>query len=925
MFSKSALLLLVLPAFTLAAAPISPNKHILERQSSSCEDIFAKTCPGSTNCCPQLWECKKDDPKLCTASVANNYILTVSAIDWKSAQGSISRDINSIRSRVSGALASITGGGTSARTTPISSAARSVATIGDGLQSSSESQAVVALTPTPTPTARASVSTASLAAATVSATGAAALPMLNKNMAIGGIVGLAPMQIMEKSDPTSCHSSESEIHSLATPSHRILKSPPVQLDGNRGYLDTPATAISGITPSATSSQTLLPASDIATAPAKDANSSTQYEKEDETLSTAASPVTISGRAVATDKRPTAHSDATKTRSEKYFKIFLYWHRPLIAVFVYVFSVGMASSAATRKGLMLATISPTMGTWELAILAKAGDIAFAFAIEDMFDSLAWGRLKQSQLRRGFVNLPWFLTTWSATGPIALLRIFWKEISGRIFADQQRFQGRRRERWKNCRLLRWSFARLVCLMLLIPGPGIILLGDIQQETVYHATETMSVSTGLGSYDPTLAASSFNHTQWRDWAPEISRLSLDLLRDRSIVWPTEPENIHCKRASTCQSYLLVGLSQTVWPWPDTGRQSILPDATSAAFKLGSAAYYQVDIWEPDPIQGLPRWNSNPNIESPPDVLLLSNVSFNAPTECADFTGLGSEAMNLCVTRDNDKDALAAAWDLCFSSSDRQSDSVPCLQRTPIFGLESWSIYVAVYRRNATIVFSLDTANVIAASDLSRPVVQNITGQSMGSSLRNILHQTLKPPMVDSAQLMSLTNFIISSLSYSAVWRLRVFSQGKAMLTNILVMPLLMFQPTFLPPSTRFPPFEDVLGQNNGNYGPWTEHKALGSFCRIEHRSIPGHATVIAYGFVAGFIILLVLLTKTYAYSSYVVDTSDFPALDYIRLTHLVGPRASDGDVSFLSLMDNKSHSTGNILESIEDIRVGLRDDIV
>ncbi|KAH7063792.1 hypothetical protein BKA63DRAFT_182528 [Paraphoma chrysanthemicola] len=727
---------------------------------------------------------------------------------------------------------------------------------------------------------------------------------------------------MDRSNPTSCRSSESEIYSLATPSHRALTSPSMQLDDSRGYLIAPASAISGTTPSATSSQTLLSASDIATAPAKAAHDPTQYKEENEILNTAASPATVSGGADATDKPPSFRSDTIQTRSGKYFKIFFYWHRPLIAVFVYIFSIGIASSAATRKGLMLATISPTMGTWELAILAKAGDIAFAFAVEDMFDSLAWGRLKQNWLRRGYVSLPWFLTTWSATGPIALLRIFWKEISRRIFANQQRFQRRRRERWKNYNLLRWSFARLVCLILLIPGPGIILLGNIQQETVYHATGTKSVSTGLGNYDPALAVSSFNH----DWAPEISRLSLDLLRDRSIAWPIEPENVHCKRASTCQSYLLVGLSQTVWPWPYTDRWGILPDATPGAFRLGPAAYYQVDIWEPGPI-----------IEGASIVSSSSNVSFYAPKDCARFADFGIVIMKLCVTRDDDKEALAVAWRLC---TPYMSGYVSCLQHNPTFGAfgpGSGTLYLAVYRRNATITFSRDTANVIEVSNLTPSIVQNITGQSMGSSFKTILHQSPESPMVESDQPQSLTNlpqsltnlpqsltnFIIRSLAYSATGQLKVFSQGKAMLTNILVMPLLVFQPTFLPPSTRYPSFKNY--HNNSDYGPWTEHEVLGSYCQIEHRSIPGRATVIAYSVVAGFVLFLVLIVKTHAYTSYVVDTSDFPALDYIRLTHLVGPRASDGDISFLPLMSNKSHSTGNILESIEDIRVGLRDDIV
>ncbi|KAF2030756.1 hypothetical protein EK21DRAFT_111628 [Setomelanomma holmii] len=185
----STFIALLLPALVIANSPITPNKNILERAaSSSCEDIFAHTCPGSTNCCPQLWECKKNDPTLCTASIDTNNILTVSAIDIVSVQASVSREIDGIRSQISGALASITGGGSVVRTTPVSSATRSAASAGGGQQASSGSQALAGVTSTPT--VRSSASTASVAAATGSVTGAAASPELRMEFIVRGLLGL---------------------------------------------------------------------------------------------------------------------------------------------------------------------------------------------------------------------------------------------------------------------------------------------------------------------------------------------------------------------------------------------------------------------------------------------------------------------------------------------------------------------------------------------------------------------------------------------------------------------------------------------------------------------------------------------------------------------------------------------------------------
>jgi hypothetical protein len=145
---------------------------------------------------------------------------------------------------------------------------------------------------------------------------------------------------------------------------------------------------------------------------------------------------------------------------------------LIAI-LHCFSVGIASGA-TRKYVMLVALSPTVGTWTLAMLAKPGDIAFALAVEDMFDSLAWGRMKESSMRKGYVPLPWFLTTWSVTGPIALLKILWRSLRWPKISDVTLQSNGWRGHWKGTELARWSVARLIFLILLIPGPGIVLLG-------------------------------------------------------------------------------------------------------------------------------------------------------------------------------------------------------------------------------------------------------------------------------------------------------------------------------------------------------------------------------------------------------------------------------------------------------------------
>jgi hypothetical protein len=61
MFTKlyPSLVLLLLSTFVLATPPVTPNKYILERQSSSCEAISAKLAPGASTAAPSSGSAKR--------------------------------------------------------------------------------------------------------------------------------------------------------------------------------------------------------------------------------------------------------------------------------------------------------------------------------------------------------------------------------------------------------------------------------------------------------------------------------------------------------------------------------------------------------------------------------------------------------------------------------------------------------------------------------------------------------------------------------------------------------------------------------------------------------------------------------------------------------------------------------------------------
>jgi hypothetical protein len=165
----------------------------------------------------------------------------------------------------------------------------------------------------------------------------------------------------------------------------------------------------------------------------------------------------------------------------------YWLKPLLAIVIYCMTLGVALSASSRY-TVLAHVSASFGTWILTVFAKAGDLAFAIAIANTFDCLAWGKLSKRHVgvggpqRMKSPKLDWFLALGSSTGLTGLILLIRENFA--VMRKRRRasaavhssFEQRLREIWKDWRTVRWSLARLAFLALLIPGPGIILLGEL-----------------------------------------------------------------------------------------------------------------------------------------------------------------------------------------------------------------------------------------------------------------------------------------------------------------------------------------------------------------------------------------------------------------------------------------------------------------
>lgn len=157
----------------------------------------------------------------------------------------------------------------------------------------------------------------------------------------------------------------------------------------------------------------------------------------------------------------------------------YFAKPLLSLTIYVLTVYTASTSPSRIS-PLGRVPPEWGIWILAILGKAGDISFAFAVEDAFDTFAWRKLRKRTRVNSPVGLVWWTSLLSSTGFEPLVKIVGRGLRRAV---RKWWRGWREgwgitgsEWWSDWTDARWGLVRLACLVLLVPGPGIILLGAL-----------------------------------------------------------------------------------------------------------------------------------------------------------------------------------------------------------------------------------------------------------------------------------------------------------------------------------------------------------------------------------------------------------------------------------------------------------------
>jgi len=237
---------------------------------------------------------------------------------------------------------------------------------------------------------------------------------------------------------------------------------------------------------------------------------------------------------------------------------------------------------------------------------------------------------------------------------------------------------------------------------------------------------------------------------------------------------------------------------------------------------------------------------------------------------------------------------------------------------------MHVKFYRRTADIVFSRADFTILSVENLSTPVSQVITADSLFRALSSIFY---RPNQTDNdfrydrkAQQYVLTQNTGIQLWNSLRENMRGTSFGRDWLRNALTMPLYLFQPTVLAIDTSLPLNEiGTLPQPNIP----DENKLKGSYCRVSTRSVPGRGTVIAYTCVAGLVVGFVIGVKGVAWGWGDVETSGFLMADFDVLTRVL---TEGGEMTEVRLGDKigvvgTGISGRQVLAGIEGLGVALR----
>ncbi|KAL5326497.1 hypothetical protein ACEPPN_004183 [Leptodophora sp. 'Broadleaf-Isolate-01'] len=515
--------------------------------------------------------------------------------------------------------------------------------------------------------------------------------------------------------------------------------------------------------------------------------------------------------------------------------------PVSLVVVYLVTSIIITTSSDVNG-PLARLGVTGGFLVLNILALLNNYALVAAGDKAWSSVQWGPL----MRHG-QNLTTFLALSASSGVGGWLRIIFHEfhVPKRFVVGSRRSRNASTSRAApKASILHprlWGFSR-VGFWLLVQFPGLIFMTKVNPVLDYRPTTWERLSGGIGEYNVTQAATKAAN------GALLSGLTLNIIRDGTITKSMPAVSQECSPSKNCTSYILPGGMKNMSPW----KFPSLNGSALPVYITRKTPVYQLDFWD----AGLIPWAEK-------DCTLFG---FYPEGENSTF------GFQICMTPYNDGQILAA---LKFCNDVITSDG-SCTYQDGWRRAATWSGFVGVYRRNATVASERKTGVLLDIGDLSPAKPQHIPPADFLTAFNGMLlpwrQQNNSFECDASGPQYQLTQHISVLLDLSRFASYQV--EPREILRNIFLVPLYFYNPLTTPFITIPARTEIATDSPNENY-------IDGSYAHDVNRLDISWWTVLTYMIVCGIILILILLVLALTVWNQVQETSDYPVVDFLKLT--------------------------------------------
>lgn len=486
---------------------------------------------------------------------------------------------------------------------------------------------------------------------------------------------------------------------------------------------------------------------------------------------------------------------------------------------YVITVVFAFGNAVFTQIQYLALSPAHTLTILRTLSEATTLLLTALIASATEKTFWLLVS----RIDGISLPDFLALQLNTGIWGWLK--------HVFRRRFRARG-------------WGSLR-ISLALAVPVLAVVLLSDVTIYLLFDQKSLYPISAGVGTFDASYAEAYGDIT-----AIYMSSDTWRLLQLNQWSYPSIPV-VSCKPSSSesdCgSSYFLHGGIWLVAPWPT--KNTSFP--TADGYVMNQVRGVQLDFQPLD-----------------------SNFQFDPEHDCA-IAGQNNLVIGLCFSQGSTPHVVNTKLTSCPYSA-------LCLSDLTWVSSPGWVTSMAVYTRRANVNLARYNLTTLSIDSLS-PATPVATS---ARDLLQLYNTTFQPrnEVGYSSNLVAIefVNLLSTYLNTAQVGGNVTINQASGVFYNLLALPLLYFQPTYMSPWSAIDKY-NTDGTAQGyplDQGLYT----TASFARPHYSLLVGRWSVWLYTLGTGLLLLLCLLVlgpATFFPSRYrreIRNTTSWPVLDVV-----------------------------------------------